>query len=667
MQRDRGRPSCVLLLALLANGAASADTLFISRGGEIARIDPPSGAETPIVSGVAAGGDGACDGLGRVYFATTGLGQVIRWNADGSGETVVVSGVDCTEGPSFDCDGNLYFNQCGAGRPVSGWRLAGADPARAPERIVADYATGGAGSEVVRGGPHRGALLLVSTVDRSVFISEPPGAPPTVFIPPASSSAGSPFGVVTNEAGEVFVTHRGSPGGVSRFDPDGVFLEEYASRLGEPLDLDFDSAGNLYVADFETGVWRVEPNRNKRVIGSVPQARGVAVCRDPEPACPTSCCLAGSCVDLLPADCASQGGVVGHCRAGAACGAPTCDGSLLRPVRGVVGVKLAGTTGLLLAWEPDPPADRYDVYYVTDRRRVPATAEDRPVPGSAPTTVPEALHRNGVPGVGGSVLYYEVVSRCGPPEPAGACCLPGGGCAEVGDPMCRSQGGTWHGATVPCSPDPCGPRGACCHLVNGCSSEVTRAQCEADGGAYQGDATTCVPDPCPPVGACCLFTGCADLMNRADCTSQGGFYQGDGTFCDMVICEGPTGACCIPPDMCFDVQLGTCNGFGGVWLGAGTACFLSPCNPSGACCTPGGSCLDGVDRNTCQGGGGGWFPDTCQTAPCGNCCLNGLCEFFDEPFCTDLGGSGVRRACLRRLAHPAGRGRAGGEGRPVDR
>ena len=39
-----------------------------------------------------------------------------------------------------------------------------------------------------------------------------------------------------------------------------------------------------------------------------------------------------------------------------------------------------------------------------------------------------------------------------------------------------------------------GPTGACC-LPGGCS-ELTEAECASQGGAYQGDGTTCVPDPC---------------------------------------------------------------------------------------------------------------------------------------------------------------------------
>ncbi len=103
-------------------------------------------------------------------------------------------------------------------------------------------------------------------------------------------------------------------------------------------------------------------------------------------------------------------------------------------------------------------------------------------------------------GWGGSTpgqIIMDVACPCPAIGPvAGACCLPGGGCAEPETPnSCASLGGTFQGAGSNCAGANCGPAttGACCLAGGSCSVE-TPNDCAQLFGTYLGDGTDCSLD-----------------------------------------------------------------------------------------------------------------------------------------------------------------------------
>jgi sugar lactone lactonase YvrE len=246
------------------------------------RFDLPSNVPVPIATGLTFIEGGACSPSGLVYFAG-GLGNwVTRWAQDGSGVTSIVPAagqLESPEGLSFDAAGNLYLNQrdtpSGVGSGI--WRLAGADPANTVTPIHPPYSTFGEGTTIVRGGAHAGALLFVDSSGSRVLRAEPPTAPATVLIDPSAMPAFPlPVGVTTNSAGEIFLATRDI---VRRFDPEGVFLDDYVTGVGAAHFLDFDSAGDLYLADLTSKVWRIQPDRTRTLFASITNPVGLAICR----------------------------------------------------------------------------------------------------------------------------------------------------------------------------------------------------------------------------------------------------------------------------------------------------------------------------------------------------------------------------------------------------
>jgi len=304
----RGGAVAVVLASTLAASAQAGDTLFVSifSGGRIERYDLPSAVPTEIVSGLDHPEDGACSPDGLIYFAESLTHRITRWDQDGLGEANIVPTAGAVFGPEglvFDETGNLYFNtrEIG-GRTLGAFRIRDADPAMGVEQIVMPYTTFGEGAEVVRAGPHEGALLLAARGERKVWISEPPGAALSLFIDETEFPADSNlFGVASNGCGEVFVSFAppsGFPGPseVYRFDPEGNFIEVYADGFVKTAFLEFDSNGDLYVADSGGGaIYRIEPDRTKTVFAIVPDGpTGLAICREESvPACGLECDAGG--------------------------------------------------------------------------------------------------------------------------------------------------------------------------------------------------------------------------------------------------------------------------------------------------------------------------------------------------------------------------------------
>jgi spore coat protein A len=77
--------------------------------------------------------------------------------------------------------------------------------------------------------------------------------------------------------------------------------------------------------------------------------------------------------------------------------------------------------------------------------------------------------------------------------------------------------------------------GACCDGVT--CGVLTAGNCASQGGTYLGDGVDCTPLPCAvPTGACCASDGMCTTAEELDCLAASGSYQGDGTTCSLELC-----------------------------------------------------------------------------------------------------------------------------------
>ncbi|MCK4658999.1 MAG: hypothetical protein KAV82_05705 [Phycisphaerae bacterium] len=133
-----------------------------------------------------------------------------------------------------------------------------------------------------------------------------------------------------------------------------------------------------------------------------------------------------------------------------------------------------------------------------------------------------------------------------------ACCIDETGVADnlcvMADPLCcDDMGGIPQGAGTMCTEDE-----ACC-LEDGTCVMADPLCCDELGGVAQGAGTMCTE----PEG-CCLQDGTCIMADPLCCDELGGTPQGAGTACvDMTI------ACCLDDGTCADVDPLCCDDIGG--------------------------------------------------------------------------------------------------------
>ncbi len=175
---------------------------------------------------------------------------------------------------------------------------------------------------------------------------------------------------------------------------------------------------------------------------------------------------------------------------------------------------------------------------------------------------------------------------------------------------------------IRCTEDTCDPdTGECVHRrIPGCCD--TDADCE--------DGNDCTIHVCDPhvgcvlteyrCGACCqpdpfLLIDCLDVL-PAQCS--GGDFRGVGTRCQGL--NPPcSGACCVGGQGCRQATREACNVLPSAqFFGNGSTCETAPC---GACCVLDLGCIDGVIAKDCTDPSDRFFQgQSCAAIPCGACC-----------------------------------------------
>jgi hypothetical protein len=163
-----------------------------------------------------------------------------------------------------------------------------------------------------------------------------------------------------------------------------------------------------------------------------------------------------------------------------------------------------------------------------------------------------------------------------------------------------------------------GGPGACCNPTTFVCTVLSGDDCAAASGTYLGAGVSCTPDPCAGGGfvidACCHGASCS-TTSMAACGSSGGTFIGAGIPCTGGLClgTGGMGACCDGVGGCTSTVLGAC---GGTWHSGGCdSGICGPSEPTGACCAgPTTPCAV-----TSFGGCGGIFHEGVDCSFVGSC------------------------------------------------
>jgi hypothetical protein len=415
-----------------------------------------------------------------------------------------------------------------------------------------------------------------------------------------------------------------------------------------------------------------------------------------------ACCYAdGSCSDLLPADCAADGGFalgIGTTCATSNC-RPYCTGDV-------------NCDGQIDFGDINP-----FVQYLSAYESWLASYPDcNPLNGD--------INHNGIYGQGAfddinpfvALLSSGALPIPCPVVPTGACCFGDGHCELLIHYACVTAGGTsWLGGQT-CESNPCPQLGSCCY-GNGTCGQTFEADCLADpNNSWNGAITSCDPNPCELAGKECIsaipiaigFAGYGQTCGlgndyTSEClgaysTGEDIFYRFDvavDTCVDIVVTldkrgggggfyfgfavdpNCPPGADCIAATASsgdYYAQVLGLNLTAGTYylmidsIGEFTPCFyyylsIKACPPpTGACCRNYNErCDDDVIEADCQGPHDTWYVGqrcasiTCPTSPTVACCFgDGTCQDLLPADCAAAGGHmlEVQSTCALAICRP---------------
>ena len=251
--------------------------------------------------------DIVCGPEGMLYLAETGKRRIISVDHEGNFQKVVVKDLaligDKSHRPvnmTFGPDGDLFFTTV----EKEIWRLKDADPLNKPERLLKYnfFDPGESPSDIafLKTGDYANDLVMTVTTDRPyrgyvVRLTAPDYKQVREFISGYSieemgvrkdESLKIPTGITVKESGEIFVADRDiRERHILQYSPDGSFQKVFIDGIVDPIDLDLDSEGNLYLTvgpmgeEVKGGSLKIF-NRKGEQIQNLPRSGlwGVEVC-----------------------------------------------------------------------------------------------------------------------------------------------------------------------------------------------------------------------------------------------------------------------------------------------------------------------------------------------------------------------------------------------------
>jgi sugar lactone lactonase YvrE len=292
--------------ARATNPSPSGDELFVSAlaSNTITRIDLATMTTSVVISGLDRPEGGACRADGKLYFALSQAGKIVRFNKDGTGlETVFDRSLPNTpnilpDGLSFSPAGDLFTNSA-YGSSGAVWSFAGGTPLVTPIQQTVAFTTFGEGTTFLPDG----SLLATDPAGDRILRFVPPFGPSNSGTLWASTGNSIPIGIIPHD-GLVYVSILQNQ--ILRYKPDGSFVDVFYSngllRGAFTAYLDFDSLGNLYVANEGGPLVRITPTGVASVVANIPLPIGVVVCRSAIASISVSKFFTDSSLNQLPLD-----------------------------------------------------------------------------------------------------------------------------------------------------------------------------------------------------------------------------------------------------------------------------------------------------------------------------------------------------------------------------
>jgi sugar lactone lactonase YvrE len=278
-------PHCQLFSAVLYTGAivlittvARSQNLYVTANGSGNIYNyTPGGVQSTFASGLSLPYGLAFDSTGDLFEADQSSGNVYEF-APGGARSTFASGLAQPCGLAFDSTGNLFVSQLGTGPTNTG--------------LITKITPGGAQSTFASGlNPNQSGLTFNSAGD--LFMPDGEAGAIDEFTPGGSKSTFAsglflPRGLAFSSTGNLFVSaanNTTSLGIIYEFTPGGMRTTFASSGLSVAVSLAFNSAGNLFVADYSSGhIFEYTPDGTQSTFASgLNEPAGLAFQPVPEP------------------------------------------------------------------------------------------------------------------------------------------------------------------------------------------------------------------------------------------------------------------------------------------------------------------------------------------------------------------------------------------------
>lgn len=233
---------CLLALTALAAlpfaaspARAAADDILETNETNVLRFKPAGGTGTTFITGLSNPKGIVCDGLGKVYVADAGRGQIVAFTLPDASGSTFATGLASPVGLAFDAAGNLYVAESGSGKII---------------KIARDHSrttfASGLGSPSGVAFDSGGNLFVANFEGGQLYKIAPDGTKSTF-----ANGLNFPAGVAIDGADNVFVANS-DDGTIIKFAPDGA-RSTFANGLSRPYGIAVERLGTIIVADNGNG------------------------------------------------------------------------------------------------------------------------------------------------------------------------------------------------------------------------------------------------------------------------------------------------------------------------------------------------------------------------------------------------------------------------------